>query len=66
MTKIENSPDRFVAKFSDKDGKALANTKVTFAINGGTYTRTTDANGEASFAINLAAGTYTSWLLQIL
>ena len=59
LTKIEKAPDKFVAKFSDKDGKALANTKVTFAINGGTYTRTTDANGEASFAINLAAGTYT-------
>ena len=59
LTKIEKSPDRFVAKFSDKDGKALANTKVTFAINGGTYTRTTDANGEASFAISLPAGTYT-------
>ena len=59
LTKIEKAPDKFVAKFSDKDGKALANTKVTFAINGGTYTRTTDANGEASFAINLPAGTYT-------
>ena len=59
LTKIEKSPDRFVAKFSDKDGKALANTKVTFAINGGSYTRTTDANGVASFAISLPAGTYT-------
>lgn len=32
---------------------------MTFEINGGTYTRTTDENGQASFAINLIAGNYT-------
>ena len=59
LTKIEKAPDKFEATFTDENGTALANTKVTFEIMGGTYTRTTDANGTARMDINLVAGEYT-------
>ena len=59
LTKVEKAPDRFEATFNDANGKALANTEVTFTLNGVTYTRTTDTNGKASIGINLDAGNYT-------
>ena len=59
LTKVEKGSGSFVANFTDAEGNPLANTKVTFEINGGTYTRTTNANGQATFAVNLVAGTYT-------
>ena len=59
LTKVEKAPDRFEATFNDANGKALANTDVTFTLNGVTYTGTTDTNGKASIGINLDAGNYT-------
>ncbi len=59
LTKVEKSPDRFEATFTDAQGKALANTDVKFVISGNTYTRTTDANGKAGMNINLPAGNYS-------
>ena len=59
LTKVEKGSGSFVANFTDAEGNPLANTKVTFEINGGTYTRTTDANGNAGMNINLVPGTYT-------
>ena len=59
LVKVEKAGDRFVANFTDSEGNPLANANVTFEINGGVYTRTTDANGQASIAINLATGNYT-------
>ena len=59
LTKVEKGSGSFVANFTDAEGNPLANTKVTFEINGGTYTRTTNANGQATFAVNLVPGTYT-------
>ncbi|MBR6023883.1 MAG: carboxypeptidase regulatory-like domain-containing protein, partial [Methanobrevibacter sp.] len=59
LTKVEKSPARFEANFTDATGKALANTDVKFIISGTTYTRTTDANGKAGMNINLPAGNYT-------
>ena len=41
-----------------KNYDALANTKVSFTLNGATYTRTTDNNGVARLSLNLAPGNY--------
>ena len=47
-----------VAKFTDSEGNALANTVVTFNINGVFYNRTTDANGKAFLKLNLLPKEY--------
>ncbi|WP_407378953.1 Ig-like domain repeat protein, partial [Methanobrevibacter sp.] len=59
LTKVEKAPQRFVATFLDENGNPLVNASVTFDVNGAAYTRTTNANGSASIAINLIAGNYT-------
>jgi len=41
------------------NGEALTNRKITFNINGGTYERTTDRQGNVSLPINLNPGTYS-------
>ena len=56
---MEKAADRFVANFTDIEGNPLVNANVTFNINGMEYTKTTDANGQASIAINLPVGNYT-------
>ena len=50
---------RFKAKLYDNGGNALENATVSFTINGVTYERITDSNGEAGLAINLQSGAYT-------
>ncbi len=50
---------RFRARLCDSSGKALSNATISFAVNGVTYTRSTNSNGEASLAINLVVGAYT-------
>ncbi|MBR0272332.1 MAG: right-handed parallel beta-helix repeat-containing protein [Methanobrevibacter sp.] len=59
LVKIDKAADKFVADFTDDEGNPLANTNITFNINGNDYTRATDANGQASIAINLGPGEYT-------
>ncbi len=49
---------KFTAIFLDADGNPIINQTITFIINGISYNRTTDANGSATIAINLAAGKY--------
>ena len=49
----------FTAHVLDDTGKALANSKVKFNINGIIYTRTTDNEGDAHLNINIIVGSYT-------
>lgn len=58
LVKMYKNATKFSAKFTDSAGKALVNSDVRFNINGVFYTRTTDANGVASLAINLRPGDY--------
>ncbi len=53
LVKMYKNATKFSAKFTDSTGKALVNSDVRFNINGVFYTRTTDAYGVASLAINL-------------
>ncbi len=55
-----NSGAYVTATLKDSKGYALANKKLVFALNGKTYTKTTDSKGQAKIQINLAtAKTYT-------
>ena len=58
IVKMFQNGTQFFANFTDIDGKPLANTNVTFNINGVFYTRTTDENGIAKLNINLRPGKY--------
>ena len=57
LTKYTGYSCKYVVKFW-KDNSVLANTKVTFKFNGKTYTKTTNANGEASLSIGVLVGKY--------
>ena len=59
ITLMYRNGTRFEAIFSDSEGNPIINTGVAFNINGVFYIRTTDENGAASIAINLAPGEYT-------
>ena len=58
LVKVYRNDSQFYARFLDSMGNALADTKVTFNINGVFYTRTTDADGWAKLNINLPQGDY--------
>ena len=64
LIKIEKSPDRFEATFTDINGTPLADTNVTVEINKVNSTRTTDANGTISMGINLGEGIYPVTLVN--
>ena len=49
----------YKVKVFDDNGNIAKGAKVTFKINGKSYTRTTNADGYASFKISLKPGTYT-------
>ena len=54
------SSKTLTATLKDADGKVLANKKVTFTVNGKTYSATTNAKGVATVKLALtAAKTYT-------
>ncbi|WP_405267132.1 right-handed parallel beta-helix repeat-containing protein [Methanobrevibacter sp.] len=50
--------DYFKIRLSDENGKALANSKVTFDVSSKTYAKTTNGKGIASLQINLKDGSY--------
>lgn len=58
LTKKYGTPDQFKAKLVDGEGNPLANTNVTFNINGIFYNRTTDSEGIAKLNIRLMPGEY--------
>ena len=58
VVKVFRNGTQYYAVFLDSEGKALANTNVTFNINGLLYTRQTDDSGVARLTINLNPGKY--------
>ena len=58
LSKKYGTPNQFKAKLVDGEGNPLANTNVTFNINGVFYNRTTDSDGIAKLNIRLMPGEY--------
>ena len=58
ITKKYGQAGAYEAKLVDGQGKAYANQKIEFNINGVMYQRTTNADGVAKLNINLQAGKY--------
>lgn len=58
IVKMYKNGTQFHAKFLKSDGTPLANTNVTFNINGVFYSRQTNTNGSVTLNINLRPGTY--------
>ena len=58
LTKKYGALDQFKVKLVDGEGNPLANTNVTFNINGVFYNRTTDSNGISKLNIRLMPGEY--------
>ena len=49
---------KFKITLKDNKNKAIKNAKVKIALNGKTYTKTTDSKGIATLTLNLNSGTY--------
>ena len=58
VTKYYGGSERFAVTLKDLNGKPIANADIKITINGQTYTKTTDNNGETSIGINLNSGVY--------
>ena len=58
ITKYFHGPERFIVTVTDYKGNPIANKTVKLTINGVEYTRTTNAKGTTSIAINLPSSTY--------
>ena len=58
VVKIYKNDTQYYASFLDAHGNPLANSDVTFNINGVFYNRKTDENGIARLNINLNSGEY--------
>ena len=58
IVKTYRNDTQYYASFLDNNGNPLANSEVTFNINGVFYTRKTNENGIAKLNINLNSGEY--------
>ena len=58
VPKYYHGSERFVVTVTDYKGSPLANKSIEIGINNVNYTRTTDAKGIASIALELGAGVY--------
>ena len=58
IVKMYGNGTNFIANFLNASGKPLANTNITFNINGVFYTKSTDDNGSVKLNINLRPGNY--------
>lgn len=58
LIKIFKNDSQFYVEALKTDGSPLADTNLTFNINGVFYKRTTDSNGKTKLNINLIPGTY--------
>ena len=58
LVKYYKNSSQLTVKLLDNNKKAMKSKKVKFTIGKNTYTRTTNANGAATFNINLKVGTY--------
>ena len=56
---INFTENEFNVTLTDADGKAIAKQTITATIDGVNFTAVTDANGVATFKINVKPGTYT-------
>ena len=59
LVKYFHGPERFNVKVL-LNGKGAFNKTVNITLNGISYNKLTDENGEASFAVNLNSGNYTA------
>lgn len=55
----QGSKCAFMAKLTDANGNPLKNQKITFKVDGKTYTANTDSKGNAKIFLKLKKGTYT-------
>ena len=58
MNTTDFSSDEYTITLVDINNEAIAGRKVTFLLNGITYTRTTSSNGTSSIPVSLAVGSY--------
>lgn len=55
-----NDGTKFKVTLKDSNKKSISNAKIKIAINGATYTKTTDKKGTATLNLNLKSGTYSA------
>ena len=58
LVKYYHGPERFIVTVTDSKGRGLFNKSVKITINGITYSKITDENGNASLNIILNSGEY--------
>ena len=60
LTKYYHGSERYYVTLTHTLNQSVTNKSITIEINRANYTRTTDANGTVSIAINLHSGQYTA------